>query len=247
MKTNTYARRSASRGLTLIELVVVLAILVALAGLIIGNFPGIVKRAGRSSSATSIQDVTRAVQYAYTTTLTYPSGYDSLLQAAGATLYTKLPSAAGLTAGAFAGTEEAALAKLGVTTTYEMDPLAVDATWSATMNAPVMAPAGTTDKVANVAGLTVKGLYPQEDALDTYYIFGIGKLCDMVGPSKNMVEAPTHFGDSATENPKDFYGRFGLIYGYNLATDTARFVGAVAFTANGLVATEGNIKEYWNN
>ena len=75
---------------------------------------------------------------------------------------------------------------------------------------------------------------------------GIKNRCDLVGPSKTMVEAPTHFGDSATENPKDYYGRFGVIYGYN-ATTGARLIGAVAFGATGVTATEDNIQQYWNN
>lgn len=89
MKTlrNQFSARS---GLTLIELVVVLAVLVALAGLIIGNFPGIIRKASRSSSATSVQELSRAVQYSYTTTLKYPTGYDSLLEGPAA-LYNKLP------------------------------------------------------------------------------------------------------------------------------------------------------------
>ena len=43
MKLRSFGQRASARGLTLIELVVVLAILVALAGLIIGNFPSLLK------------------------------------------------------------------------------------------------------------------------------------------------------------------------------------------------------------
>ena len=53
-------RNQAARGLTLIELVVVLAILVALVGLVLAFFPGLLGRASRSTSASSTQDVARA-------------------------------------------------------------------------------------------------------------------------------------------------------------------------------------------
>ena len=61
MKLHTLGSRASARGLTLIELVVVLAILVALAGLIIGNFPSLLKKASGSTSANTIQDIGRAV------------------------------------------------------------------------------------------------------------------------------------------------------------------------------------------
>lgn len=51
MKIPSPSPRLSARGLTLIELVVVLAILVALAGLIIGNFPSLLRKASGSTSA----------------------------------------------------------------------------------------------------------------------------------------------------------------------------------------------------
>ena len=60
MKLRTYTPRGSTRGLTLIELVVVLAILVALAGLIIGNFPSLLRKASGATSANTIQDIGRA-------------------------------------------------------------------------------------------------------------------------------------------------------------------------------------------
>jgi len=69
MKTSFLVQGARRRGLTLIELVVVLAILVALAGLIIGNFPSLIKKASRSTGSASVGDIDRAVQIAYTTRL----------------------------------------------------------------------------------------------------------------------------------------------------------------------------------
>ena len=86
-------RRPSVRGLTLIELVVVLAILVALAGLIIGNFPNLIKKASGSTSANTIQDISRALNARFTTKNSYASGYDSLLGTVGsaAAAFSNLP------------------------------------------------------------------------------------------------------------------------------------------------------------
>jgi prepilin-type N-terminal cleavage/methylation domain-containing protein len=83
MQLKSYRSQVATRGLTLIELVVVLAILVALAGLIIGNFPGLINKAVGATSANTLQDIGRSLQAQYITKNTYGTGYDSLLDSTG--------------------------------------------------------------------------------------------------------------------------------------------------------------------
>lgn len=254
---------SARSGLTLIELVVVLAVLVALAGLIIGNFPGIIRKASRSSSATSVQDVSRAVQYMYTTTLKYPTGFDSLLESPTA-LYKKLPSAAGtavggqLTIATLSALEAAALISIGVTNTLQHDPtVTTDVTWKSTT------PGQTTHsfddtllKVATIGTNTAFTVFKAD--LSNYddvtknrkfLVFGVGAGSSMVGPAGAMLEAPVHYGADASQNPKDFYQRYAVCFEIDSTGSSivARYIGAAAIEGSGLTATDTNVKEYWKN
>src|SRR5689334_962812 len=78
MKLRSLKSRASARGLTLIELVVVLAILVALAGLIIGYIPILLKNASGSTGANTIQDIGRAMSVRYTTKGSYATAFDNL-------------------------------------------------------------------------------------------------------------------------------------------------------------------------
>lgn len=254
---------SARSGLTLIELVVVLAVLVALAGLIIGNFPGIIRKASRSSSATSVQDVSRAVQYMYTTTLKYPTGFDSLLESP-TVLYNKLPSANGillvggqLTASTVNATEAAALVAIGVTTTLQHAPsVTTDVTWTSTTPGQVTNSFNGT-YLLNVVTITTNTAFTVFKADVSNYngsnrkflIFGVGAGSSMVGPAGAMLEAPVHYGADASQNPKDFYQRYAVCFELDAtgSTTVARYIGAAAIEGSGLTATDTNVKEYWKN
>lgn len=73
-----------SRGLTLLELVVVLAILVVLAGLIVPIISGLGYQTNAATNATVADDVSRAVRTHYGRFDTQPTGWDSLINTGGA-------------------------------------------------------------------------------------------------------------------------------------------------------------------
>ena len=80
--------RQARRGLTLLELVVVMGILAALAGLLVPSLGGILTQTGHATAAASNGDVASNLGIYYTTNATYPSNMDSLLEGASpSTLY----------------------------------------------------------------------------------------------------------------------------------------------------------------
>src|SRR5436190_1874440 len=131
MKLRTYSTRASARGLTLIELVVVLAILVALAGLIIGNFPSLLRKASGATSANTIQDIGRAQNGKFQLTGVYADYYDNLEKASLPTVssnqvtFVNLPAADG-----------AAFSARGVANVIQLVPYpatAVDATWSVSL------------------------------------------------------------------------------------------------------------------
>jgi prepilin-type N-terminal cleavage/methylation domain-containing protein len=83
----------ARRALTLVELLVVVAILALLAGLILAKMGGILERSQSAVQAANIHDSSRFIETYYALHKTYPDGWDLLVEgtAAGAsTMYSKL-------------------------------------------------------------------------------------------------------------------------------------------------------------
>ena len=72
------ARNDRRRGLTLIELVVVMTILIALGGLLIPMFASMLTRGHTSTCATNIGEVAKAVQQYQLLYGSYPTDLDSL-------------------------------------------------------------------------------------------------------------------------------------------------------------------------
>jgi len=252
------ARRQAARGLTLIELVVVLAILVALVGLVLAFFPGLLSRASRSTSASSIQDVARAVQVNYTTALTYGTGYDSLLNTGGAALFSKLaPLSAAQMArvASLDAADAAALGALGINSYRHLDnTIANDATFNVSEAAPVSIAAGSVP-VATISSVLVqnslRGNYAVVGATPIYVVFGLNKLASIVGGNQMLQDAPVRAGADANENPTTSYQRYGLVFLIDnsgpASARKARFVGACAFTGNGITTAEGDLQQYYAN
>ena len=136
------------RGLTLMELVVVMAILVALASILVPIFPSMLERAHRSTQATNASELTKAIQL-YLSTNGSLNGCDLLTD--GTTVINYLPAVTGagpmpmgdtagtianylgytnavggyVTAGALSANALTALNGAGITNAY---PLVADAT-----------------------------------------------------------------------------------------------------------------------
>lgn len=255
MKVLLNSQKRSLRGLTLIELVVVLAILVALVGLVLAFFPGLLSKASKSTSASSIQDVARAVQINYTTSQTYGTGFDSLLAApSGNALFAKLPSAvaAQLSVSAYPTGDVPALSNLGIVSVRHLNTVANDATFNVT--------ASTTNAISgsiNAVTLTdttvqaaVRGNYTPTGTA-SYYVYGLGKGTSIVGSNSMLQDAPVRAGSNANENPTVAYARYGLVFLVDDSgtggTRNARFLGAVAFSSSGITTAESNLQQYYGN
>jgi type II secretory pathway pseudopilin PulG len=95
-------------GFTLLELVVVMFILMALAAIIVPLFPSMVERAHRASQATNESEITKAVQLYQGLYGNYPDGYDLLTDGTAIINYlpannTASPMVYGETPGMYAG------------------------------------------------------------------------------------------------------------------------------------------------
>lgn len=71
------------KGLTLMELVVVLTILVGLAAILVPLFPNLLRRTHKATDATQSAEVAKAVQLYQAMYLSYPDQFDLMLTGAG--------------------------------------------------------------------------------------------------------------------------------------------------------------------
>lgn len=246
---NPSSRRH-SRGLTLIELVVVLAVLVALVGLVLAFFPDILRRASSSTSSSSAQDIARTLQVKYTSSLSYGDGYDNFAPSSG-NLNTGLASTNGLTAGTVGGASDlAALNSVGMTTVYNFTGTntfqIVRSAVTLTATTPV-ALVDTNSATGLNLVLSMLGARTNNLTNQTFYVFGLGKVCTAVGPGSTMQEAPVRSGENAFENPANKYGHYGVV----IATESsgsgrkAYLLGSVALAYDGLRSASDSLQQYY--
>ena len=215
--------RSSRRGLTLIELVVVLTILVALGGLLV---PVIGNALSSSSSATSTANLREVSNVLMRMSATqndvgdnWRSGvYSTLAPAAG----TSVNGNGSMTVDTLTGAEEAALAAIGISAIADHgDPgvAGYDATFNPGIDPnflEVITLTADDQASAGVAALSA----------GKYIWLGIGS--DWTGIGTQLVEAPVHVSDSAADDPSTQFSRYGAIFALEPvgATTRARFVKA---------------------
>ena len=203
-------RRAERLGLTLIELVVVMVILAAVAGIVLPLLPNMLKRAHSSTGSTNISEIGKSIQQHQALYHAYPNNFDTLVTGTGMASY--IPGGSSTDFAVVAATADHAetLEEAGITTLAQMVESA-GGDWSPTFypygaNAalsPKSAPISTTIAAGtNMATLTLAAkqrLGLATDADTTYAIFGIGGFTTMQGTS--LQEAPVHYPDSGEDNP----------------------------------------------
>lgn len=244
--------RRKQQGLTLIELVVVLAILVALAGLIIGNFPSLFRKATRAVGANSIQDIARAVQFQATVRNNFGSRYDNLIS--GNNVYSNLAS--GVLTSTQLGTtvlsneEASALVALGMNQVVTAIDTADNVTWTAFGPTASLSTVNNTLRVATVVNSVADPLFNNDTGTFVrYLIFGVGSQCTLVGADRSLLEAPTRSSAVSGNDAQSTYQRYGVVFGIrtNATTTQAVFAGAVGLESTGLTRTDAEIQDYNNN
>ena len=221
--------RPSRRGLTLLELVVVIGILVTLAGLLVPLLPNLMARASYANGATNIGELTKGILTYRTLNGSFPDGYD-VLTASGSyasTLpWTALPS--GFTVGALsAAGGVTSLNAAGIKTVYGMDTTTGHATFFSPANSTAAAIDATT-AFLQVSATALKGILGQgvgAAANYTYVVLGVGGNCSLVGARKGGIqEAPVRGamvdanGNPITDSngnsldPTRGYARFVAVY-----------------------------------
>ncbi len=219
-------------GLTLIELIVVLFILAALAGIALALLPNFQKKTHGSTSAASIRAAESAITANLITGGVIGNGFDGLVTTGGA-VPDYIGDGATFTAldpSSVSGLEDA-LAELGITGVYPAEYADRDALITAEANATLEGHNYTAASLANVAELTGAGIAQVEDNYNLattpsrVIAFGLGQECTLVGLNKAFKEAPLHTpgeGSAATT-----YGRLIILVGFDAATEEASYIGVV--------------------
>ncbi len=244
------------QGLTLLELVVVMMILVALAGILVPMLPGMMGRAHTSTGATNMDEINKLFLTHYAMEQGYPNGLDNLVDDSG-TLFDKLPGASIFTSTAISSIDaEAAeaLVRAGISEVYNLvnsDSGSLPDDWSPTFNPYADS---TSEAVEDSLSVAVVDRDAVVEALDAeagssvYVVFGLGKASPVTGANGLMLEAPVHFGEDGESTPDKVYSRFGVVFQVVDADgdvlSAAKYAGAVAFHDDGIVGADAPLEAF---
>ena len=255
---NLMSRGRRNGGFTLLELVIVMLILVALAGVMVPMFGGFTDRAHNSAAAVNVSEIVKQIELYNAKTLQgYPDQFDSLISN-GAVWTGDAVTKPGISPAAAAlmsphvltANEATSLTTAGINNLVNM----TNATDNATFHKFILPPMTPNDLVAVATGATVAtiidpttpgcGLQAADTTNYWYVIVGLGQSCKVVG--NGMAAAPVHFD---TIDPAINYQRYGVIFqvprdGTPHAGAPAKLVGVVGIHDAGLSGLDDHLNAY---
>ena len=223
---------SAQEGFTLLELVIVLAVLVSVTGIVVALFPNMIHQANVPSCTGNITELDKLIQTYVDMYSVYPDKMDNLVIGSGLASYVLDGSKgqytqASIKADVLQTGEGTALNQGGIVNVASIvenpDP-STPSDWrptywpysSSQATDPTLAKIADGAPVATLTefGCKLMGLpytnNPGGKTNNRYVIFGLGRPCTLF---RNMAsEPPSHFADTPTEDPSTFYMRFGAVY-----------------------------------
>ncbi len=253
MKNTRILRRTRRAGLTLIELIVVLTILIALGGIAATVAPDLLGTAHVAEHATNNATVEQAVQInRFTSTGNIGDRFDSLTD--GAALYDRLGATGVFTAYTLTGDDADALQAVGVNTVFNGTNGGDNATFAYHPDyLPTNAVAPTAIAALDATNADFAAILArfnvQPDANSEYLVMGVGPGCTLVGANGAIAEAPVHFADDAAARPDQVYARYCVLVELQDAGGTdnaARFLGVgVIHSGEGLVRGGQAMAEFY--
>jgi prepilin-type N-terminal cleavage/methylation domain-containing protein len=251
------------RGLTLLELVVVMVILVALAGILVPLLPGMLGRARTAEQSTNAIELMKAWQIYRATNSEqhYPDGLDSLVDQDGA-VYARLPGVSITDLFTVCDFSELATAvslnsttvdaatlvdrvrNLGIQNVYTMNSLTTNATFepygTGVTTPTAVSVAADTKLVRLSSDVAVAKLNAPTDGVCV--VLGVGQRSTIVGYG-GIASAPIHAGDEPGTSPMERYSRYGVVF--NLKPTTPQFIGVVAFHTDGIATSDDAMQDYY--
>lgn len=239
-------RKRSSYGLTLLELVIVMAILVALAAILVPLLPEFLGKANQAATATNLGEMDKWVPTFRATYGRYPNYFDSMLDSTGVIsgfVPQPTPPGGAKMVGELELSEWQAkrLVGQGITEVYDLlsaipaatDPAYTD--FNATFNpygTPPNHRAIAADSKVMALKKTAAGGYDDEvfdrsvspgvilDDKHDYVLLGIGKYCNLCGPNGIVREAPFFGQHKAQNTPATSYQRLVAVFDVGNKDDT---------------------------
>ena len=199
-------RKAGRRGLTLIELVVVLTILVAMGGLLVPMIGSALTRTHVATCSATYPELTKMLSQMHLTTFSYGDNWTTGVDTAGDAVN------GGLTAGTLEADEVTALAEIGIVNVWDhAAPVDRTADYNITFEPELTSETLSDSTSVLVLDDTQAAAIFLETAGDEKYVwFGIDTVWDGVGTV--TPEPPVHFGDADNALPHQAYSRFGAIF-----------------------------------
>jgi type II secretory pathway pseudopilin PulG len=255
----TTRRRPRRRGLSLLELLVVLTILIALGGIVISTLPGMLKRTQVATAAANIPEIDSTIRRsAMLSQGRIGNRFDSLISGA-ASLDGDIPAYIGgadaFQTASLSAAEVDALREVGITELVPASAETENATFSSHDQPPVAI--GSDTRVctlgSEIADTTLRrdwNLEPIEGA--KYVVVGLGEQCSMVGagPQAAFSEPPVHFSDDRDQSPEAMYSRYLLLIELkpvNESESVARYIGAAIPGRKGIHSVSRELENYYTD
>ena len=249
MRNSSY-RRS---GLTLIELVVVLTILVALGGIAAATLPNMLNRTHVATVATSLPTIDAAIRQ----NILLNSGqigdrFDSLIDNGAPVGFVNASGA--YAAYTLAGNDASALNDLGLAELIPADGSVANATFQGhqgTTPAAVETGASVCTLTSAKATEILSAVWNYDaDANAQYIVLGLGERCSLVGANEDafFAEAPLHAVDAHSERADNAYARVMVIVELADAGTTdaeARYIGVGAPHPDGVQGVATHLQEWY--
>lgn len=255
MKNTRILRRTRRAGLTLIELIVVLTILIALGGIAATVAPDLLGTAHVAEHATNNATVEQAVQINRFTNASIGDRFDSLTD--GTNVYGGVPAFdAATTTYQLTAEDVAALNAIGVSAVFDGAATVTNATFEYAdyTTAPrTLAATGVVcrfdESDADLDAVLARFNAGTAQATSRYVLLGVGPGCTLVGASGAIAEAPVHFADDAGNRPDQAYARYCVLVelqGAGAAGASARLLGTgVLHAGEGLVRGGQALAEFY--
>lgn len=248
-------RSKSRKGFTLLELVIVLTVLVALAGILLPTLPNLLQRSHAAVCSTNIPALNKAMLMYNTIQRQFPNDFDNLVATAGGVAglpgepadYTG--AGADLTVGTLSAPEISGLNRQGITHVIIPADWDDDPTFEAHADGVRTEIVPATEVLLADAGHIQGVLGVGTGGDEKFVVFGVGQRSTIVGQMEGGIfEAPVHFDDGG-DTPDQAYSRYVVVFQVadedGNALSRARFVGASALHGGELENVNEHIAEFY--
>lgn len=257
--SNKGHRHFCRRGLSLLELLVVLTILIALGGIVVSTLPGMLRRTQVATAAANIPEIDATIRRtAVMSQGRIGNRFDSLISG-DASLDGDIPAYIGgadfFEAVGLSAAEIQALREVGITELIPATGNTNNATFSSHDQLPLEI--STDTRVCTLSADVAATLLQQDWNLEPvdgakYVVFGLGEQCSMVGAGVNAAfsETPVHFSDDRDQSPEEMYSRYLLLIelkSLNESEAVARYIGAAIPGRNGIHSVSRELENYYTD